>query len=102
MMSLDHTNTPKRIRTGIDDEMMQIICPPPPLRLLSHLHLVDILAPTQEISDAPPGFFLVAPCNSITNNATSESVSTNHHFMLKPKKPLNNNQFADTYVRIIS
>ena len=97
MMSLDHTNTPKRIRTGIDDDMMQLICPPPPQRLLSHLHLVDILAPTQEISDAPPGFFLVAPCNSI-----SESVYTNHHFMLKPKKPLNNNHFADTYVRIIS
>lgn len=98
-MSLDHT--PKRIRTVIDDEMMQLICPPPPPRLLP-LQLIDIMAPTQELSDAPPGFFLVAPCNSITNNATSESVYTNHHFMPKQKKSLNNNHFADTYVRIIS
>uniref|UniRef100_A0A7S2P9M7 Uncharacterized protein n=1 Tax=Skeletonema marinoi TaxID=267567 RepID=A0A7S2P9M7_9STRA len=81
MSSTEYFLTPKPKQTIVCIDDMQS-CPPPPHA--SSPQLIESLAPQQDrvgvISDAPPGFFLAAPCNS--------SIATDRRmqFKLLPKK----------------
>jgi hypothetical protein len=69
MSSIGYCLTPKQATiVGIDDKQS---CPPPPQASLKEV-IDEIHVPTQELHDAPLGFFLAAPCN--TSNTTDRRI----------------------------
>jgi hypothetical protein len=79
-----HCITPKQQAiVGIND---MLPCPPPPR---ASIQVVEMLVPAQELRDAPPGFFLAAPCNN-SSDANDRRVlfnsNRNNSIKLMPKK----------------
>jgi hypothetical protein len=83
-----HCITPKQQAfVGIDDFVQP--CPPPPRASIQDA-IEDVLAPVQELCDAPPGFFLAAPCNSSDANDCGLLFSKSNPVKLLPRKSRNN------------
>jgi hypothetical protein len=88
MSSIGYCLTPKQAIVGIDDIMQP--CPPPPQASIQEV-IEELLVPTLELSDAPVGFFLAAPCNSNNANDRRVQFNKNNHKLLLRKSRNNHN-----------